>query len=423
MKVLTGRRQVVALSVFSAVAVLVTASQTSAVKSRLSNTVTAPGAVEVEQTPQAAPEPPAIEILPRTGASDVVPVGAVKVTATVGTLTDVRMENEQGRVVAGRMVGDGRAWEPAEPLGYGRSYRLSATGRGADARTVTSISEFSTVAPQTQVGVRLGMTNGASLSEGGVYGVGTVIVAAFDADIPDRAAAESRLTVKTSPHLAGSWMWVNDRKAHWRPREYFPSGTEVTVKADLYGTDLGGGLFGEQDKQVSFRIGPSRVAVADDTTKQVSVYENGSLVRTMPTSMGRGGTQTVAGKTIAFWTQPGVYTVMEKQNPVLMDSSTYGLPVDSASGYKISVPHAVRISPDGIYLHEREATVWAQGNTNVSAGCLNLSAENAEWYYEFANPGDVVEVRNTGGAPLEQWQNGDWSVPWDEWVSGSALRP
>lgn len=105
MKVLAGRRKVVALSVFSAVAVLVSASQTSALKSRLSNTVVAPGALEVEQTPQAAPEPPVIEILPRTGASDVVPVGAVKVTATVGTLTDVRMQNEQGRVVAGRMVG------------------------------------------------------------------------------------------------------------------------------------------------------------------------------------------------------------------------------------------------------------------------------------------------------------------------------
>lgn len=236
MKVLAGRRKVVALSVISAVAVLVTASQTSALKSRLTNTVVAPGALEVEQTPQAAPEPPVIEILPRTGASDVVPVGAVKVTATVGTLTDVRMQNEQGRVVAGRLVEGGRAWEPAEPLGYGRSYTLSATGRGADASTVTTVSEFSTVAPQSQVGVRLGMTNGASLSEGGVYGVGTVIVATFDADIPDRAAAESRLQVITTPQLAGSWMWINDRKAHWRPREYYPSGTEVTVKADLYGT-------------------------------------------------------------------------------------------------------------------------------------------------------------------------------------------
>lgn len=64
MKVLSERRQVVALSVLSAVAVLVTASQTSALNSRLSNTVVAPGAVEVEQTPQAAPGPPAIEILP-----------------------------------------------------------------------------------------------------------------------------------------------------------------------------------------------------------------------------------------------------------------------------------------------------------------------------------------------------------------------
>lgn len=266
------------------------------------------------------------------------------------------------------------------------------------------------------------MTNGASLSEGGVYGVGTVIVATFDRAISDKAAAERRLQVTTAPKIEGAWTWINDRKAHWRPREYFPSGTEVTVKAGLYGTPLGDGLFGEEDKQVSFRIGQSRIAIADDTTKQVSVYEDGVLIRTMPTSMGRGGTETVGGKTIAFWTQPGVYTVMEKQNPVLMDSSTYGLPVDSASGYKISVPHAVRISPDGIYLHEREATVWAQGNTNVSAGCLNLSAENAEWYYEFANPGDVVEIRNTGGAPLEQWQNGDWSVPWEKWISGSALR-
>jgi lipoprotein-anchoring transpeptidase ErfK/SrfK len=113
---------------------------------------------------------------------------------------------------------------------------------------------------------------------------------------------------------------------------------------------------------------------------------------------------------------------MDKANPVIMDSSTYGLPISSASGYRISVPYATRISPDGIYLHQLEDTVWAQGNSNVSAGCLNLSAENAKWFYELAQPGDVVEVRNTGGAPLEQWQNGDWSVPWDVWLKGSAIR-
>ena len=31
-------------------------------------------------------------------------------------------------------------------------------------------------------------------------------------------------------------------------------------------------------------------------------------------------------------------------------------------------------------------------------------------------PGDVVEVRNTGGKPLQLWQNGDWSMPWDQWA-------
>ena len=89
---------------------------------------------------------------------------------------------------------------------------------------------------------------------------------------------------------------------------------------------------------------------------------------------------------------------------------------------RLTVANAVRISPYGIYLHELASTVWAQGNTNVSAGCLNLSPEHAKWYFDFAQPGDVVEVRNTGGEPLQQWQNGDWSLTWDQWTQGSALR-
>lgn len=383
------------------------------------------GRIEAAATPteQAAPVtvPAKISVSPPPGAQDVQPTGAAWVEAISGTLTNVRMVNEQGRVIAGAMASDGKAWRPAEPLGYGRTYTLTATGRGSDATIATRTTRFSTVVPQDQAGVELTTTSGARLRDGGTYGVGTVIVARFDSPVTDRLAAEGRMKVTTTPPVEGAWSWVGDQKAHWRPREYFAPNTAVSVAADIYGAPLGGGLYGEADQRVDFTIGPSHVTVADDLTKQVSVYENGVLVRTMPTSMGRGGTETVGGKTIAFWTQSGVYTVMDKANPVLMDSSTYGLPIDSPSGYRISVPYATRISPDGIYLHEREATVWAQGNTNVSAGCLNLSAENAQWFYEFSQPGDVVEVRNTGGKPLEQWQNGDWSVPWEEWTKGSAL--
>ena len=112
---------------------------------------------------------------------------------------------------------------------------------------------------------------------------------------------------------------------------------------------------------------------------------------------------------------------MDKANPVIMDSSTFGLPTNSRLGYKETIPYATRISTDGIYLHQLNSTVWAQGNTNVSHGCLNLSGDNARWFFDFAVPGDVVEIKNTGGKPLELWQNGDWSVPWDTWRAGSKL--
>jgi lipoprotein-anchoring transpeptidase ErfK/SrfK len=134
-----------------------------------------------------------------------------------------------------------------------------------------------------------------------------------------------------------------------------------------------------------------------------------------------GGTQTFGDTTLSFWTPPGVYTVLDKGNPVVMDSSTFGLPTNSRLGYKETIAYATRISTDGIYLHQLNSTVWAQGNTDTSHGCLNLNGDNAQWFYDFAVPGDVVEVRNTGGKQLQVWQNGDWTVPWAEWRQGSKL--
>ena len=89
------------------------------------------------------------------------------------------------------------------------------------------------------------------------------------------------------------------------PRKVLRPGTSITVTANIYGVPLGEGLYGQEDEQVSFRIGDSHVSIADDITKQVSVFDNGKLVRTMPTSMGMGGTQTIGGSTLSFWTPPG----------------------------------------------------------------------------------------------------------------------
>lgn len=367
-------------------------------------------------------EPPIVRIMPPPSAEDVSPAGRVMVTASTGTLTEVSMVNESGKDIPGVLAPDNRSWKPAEQLGYGRTYTMTIVGRGPGGMPTRQTSSFSTVAPSYRTQVYFNDTAGNLLADGSTFGVGAVIVAHFDAPITDKASAERRMKVTTDPIVQGSWYWMGDQKAHWRPEKYWTPGTSVTVNADLYGTRLGDGLYGASDEQVSFTIGDTkRVSIADDKTKQVQVFENDKLVRTMPTSMGRGGTEMVNGTPFSFWTPPGVYTVIGKSNPVVMDSSTYGLPVSSRLGYRRTIPFATRISNDGIYLHQLNDTIWAQGNTNVSSGCLNLSGENAEWFYNFSQPGDVVEVRNTGGPPLEVWQNGDWTVPWDEWRKGSAL--
>ena len=312
--------------------------------------------------------------------------------------------------------------DAAQQLGYGRTYTMTVSARGPSGMPSRQTSSFTTLSPDYQAAVYLDTTAGTLIQDGGTYGIGTVVVARFDEPITDKAATELKLKVTTNPPVTGSWNWVDDQTAHWRPEKYYAPGTSVKVSAELYGTRLGDGLYGEQDEHVSFKIGDSHVSVADDTTKQVSVFDNGKLVRTMPTSMGMGGTETINGTTLSFWTPSGVYTVMDKANPVIMDSSTFGLPISSRLGYRETIPYATRISKDGIYLHQLNATVWAQGNTDTSHGCLNLNGDNAEWFFNFSVPGDVVEVRNTGGPPLQLWQNGDWTVPWDQWRQGSALN-
>ncbi|KUI13357.1 hypothetical protein AU191_16520 [Mycolicibacterium acapulense] len=382
-----------------------------------------PGQPTAAQKPPPAPAAPAkVSISPAPQSVSVNPRNLVRVRANTGTLTGVTLVDARHEVVPGSLDADGRSWTPSAALEYGRSYTLTVSSRGPTGIPAMQTSTFSTLAPREQTQVTFTATSGAALSDDATYGVGTVIVARFDEPVPDRAAAEQRLSVDTVPDVTGSWYWMDDQRAHWRPQNYYRPGTEVTASADIFGADLGDGLYGEQNSRVSFRIGDSHVSIANDATKQIRVYQNGELVRTIPTSMGMGGSETIGGKTISFWTQPGVYTVMGKARSVVMDSSTYGLPVDSPQGYRQTVSYAVRLTSSGIYVHELEDTVWAQGNTNVSHGCLNVNADHARWFYEFSRPGDVFEVRNTDGDPLPIWQNGDWSVSWDDWLAGSALR-
>ena len=84
---------------------------------------------------------------------------------------------------------------------------------------------------------------------------------------------------------------------------------------------------------------------------------------------------------------------------------------------------AVRISNNGEFIHANPDTVGDQGNTNVSHGCVNLSADNAEAYYDSAIYGDPVEVTGTNvQLSAADGDIFDWTVSWSEWQALSALR-
>lgn len=356
------------------------------------------------------------------------PLKPISVTATNGTLKAVKVVNEDGKVVKGAYSADHGSWHTAEVLGYARRYTLTATATDSTGESTAHLRRvLRTVVPDNQTLPYFQTIYGSALENGGTYGIGMIPVVQFDEQIPNKAAAERALVVTTTPHVDGSWTWLSDNTLHWRPQHFYQPGTKVTIDAKVYGKNLGtksSSLYGQEDRSISFTIGASHIAVANAKTHHVKVYFNGKLMRSMPTSMGQGGTVTGKnGQTIYLWTPPGTYTVIGHENPATMSSSSYGLPTNSPLGYAPEkVPWATKISVDGIYLHELDATVWAQGHENLSHGCLNLNQRNARWYYKHSLVGDVVKVVHSGGPKVQLWQGGDWSESWHDWVADSALH-
>jgi lipoprotein-anchoring transpeptidase ErfK/SrfK len=236
----------------------------------------------------------------------------------------------------------------------------------------------------------------------------------FDDPVADKAAVESHLAVTTSNPTDGVWSWLSDSEVHFRPSQYWPPNTEVTLDANLYGVDFGEGIWGEKNRTVSFAIGAKHVSVADAGTHTLQVFDGDQLVQSYP--MSAGGPD--------FPSRNGAHVITELNRDRVMDSSTYGVPVDSPNGYRTPVEFAVRLSNNGEFVHAAPWSVAQQGNANVSHGCINLSTERAAWFFDFSQPGDVVEIVNSIGPALSAADGDiyDWAIPWEEWQAGSALK-
>ncbi|MEJ6536794.1 MAG: Ig-like domain-containing protein, partial [Mycobacterium sp.] len=239
------------------------------------------------QLPPATPQPPLVGLAPFDGAEDVNPLTTPAVSVLDGKITAVSLSDDWGNTVDGKLSSDGTSWEPTQRLNFARGYTMTVDSKSNSGVPLSRTINFNTLSPYNYAHPYLEVQGGFAIHEEQKYGIGTVIAAHFDEVITDKALAEQNMVVTTSPPVRGSWFWVDDYVAHWRPEHYYAPGTTVSVALNMFGLKLGEGLYGQADAKNTFTIGDSHIAVANDITKQVSVYDNGKLVRTMPTSMGR----------------------------------------------------------------------------------------------------------------------------------------
>lgn len=223
---------------------------------------------------------------------------------------------------------------------------------------------------------------------GSMVGVAKPIIINFAIPIADTALAEKAVHISSIPPVPGKFYWMSPTQLRWRPMDFWPANTVVNI--DAAGT------------KSSFRIGDALVATADDVTHQLTITRNGVVEKTFPMSMGMaaGGHQT----------PNGIYYVLEKMPTVVMDSSTYGVPVNSAWGYKVTVQDAVRIDNSGNFVHSAPWSVADQGKRDVTHGCINLSSANAKWFYDNFGSGDPIVVKNSVGTYNQNDGAQDWQI-------------
>ncbi|MER6363134.1 Ig-like domain-containing protein [Kitasatospora sp. NPDC001527] len=341
------------------------------------------------------------------------PSQPLTVTAEPGSrLTDVTVVGPDGRVVAGRLSEDQRSWQTTGRLKAATAYtvRIAADdGRGGRGETTAG---FSTLAAQHLLTAKLGPDSSGS----GVYGVGQPLTVELSEAVKDpqaRQEVERALAVVSQPAVSGGWYWVDDRNLHFRPEEYWPTGTTVSLAFEATGSRISEGLYGGDRAALALRIGERVESVVDAAAHELTLKRSGQAVRTIPVTTGKPG----------FDTRNGVKVVLGQERKVRMSGETIGIAAGSQEAYDLDVEWATRVTWSGEYLHAAPWSVGSQGVENVSHGCTGMSTENARWFYQNTRVGDLVTVVNSRGKSMEPFGNGfgDWNIAWSEWIRHSAL--
>jgi len=356
----------------------------------------------------------AVNVSPATGTANVALNAPVTVTTSTGHLIEVKVIPTTGAPLSGTLNARATRWTSVGPLGATSSYQVTAVVKGGPSgATGTATSSFTTLTPTAWVGASVWPDSGLTV------GVGQPIVLHFTQPIITPSSLQSVLAFlhlsMSSPVPVGAY-WFSPTELHLRPQNLWPTGEQIAFSDSLGGWDAGSGEWGQGSASVTFTIGDARISTANLSTDEMTVTDNGQVVATYPISAGRD----------QYPTMNGVHIVLDRESQVRMISSSVGIPVNSPNGYDEIVYWDVHVSDSGEYVHSAPWSVGAQGNSNVSHGCINLSPANAEQFFNFSRVGDVVYVIG-GPRPPAAGDHGvmDWSTPWTSFtpVNVSQLTP
>ncbi len=244
-----------------------------------------------------------------------------------------------------------------------------------------------------------------------------IVSLGFSRDIENRAAVERAIHITAKPAVEIRPHWFGKTRLDFRPEAYWKPGTQVTVSLRLRDVEGAPGVYGLQYKTFSFTVGRSQVSLVDAAKHTMEVRRDGDLLATVPITAGAPGKTTYNGKMV----------VMEMLEVTRMNSRTVGF----GGEYDIpDVPHAMKLTDSGTFLHGNYWAPNAPGHVNVSHGCVGLrdvkgggSDTPAGWFFDRSLIGDVVEVVHSNDKQVAPDNGlGGWNMDWKEWKAGSALK-
>ncbi|WP_086698878.1 L,D-transpeptidase, partial [Streptomyces tricolor] len=347
----------------------------------------------------------AVSIAPKSGATGVDTSGALKVSVAEGKLTEVTVKDEKGTKVEGAITGGGSSWTPSTHLAAATKYTVHAVAEDSEGRKAAEDATFTTLTPKnTFIGT-------FTPEDGSTVGVGMPFSIRFTRGITSPDAVEKAIRIKTEPAVEVEGHWFGNDRLDFRPEKYWKEGTKVTVDLDLDGVEGRDGVYGKQRKTVKFTIGRNQVSVVDAEKHTMKVTQDGKVVKTIPVTTGKPGYDTWNGQMV----------MSEKLTVTRMNGETVGY----GGEYDIKdVPHAIRLTTSGTFLHGNYWGGDAFGNYNASHGCVGLrdvrggydSSVPAAWFFNHSMIGDVVVVKNSHDATVapDNGLNG-WNMSWAEW--------